>query len=62
MESVELEQLKKIIVKLYKKDMIVFSPFFVPMAITNLAAGNIAIDLGAKGMCTCPVTACAGGY
>ncbi|WP_296883316.1 beta-ketoacyl-[acyl-carrier-protein] synthase II, partial [Thomasclavelia sp.] len=37
------------------------SPFFVPMAITNLAAGNIAIDLGAKGMCTCPVTACAGG-
>lgn len=37
------------------------SPFFVPMSITNLAAGNIAIVLGAKGMCTCPVTACAGG-
>ena len=37
------------------------SPFFVPMAITNLAAGNIAIELGAKGICTCPVTACAGG-
>lgn len=37
------------------------SPFFVPMAITNLAAGNIAIELGAKGLCTCPVTACAGG-
>ena len=33
------------------------SPFFVPMVITNLAAGNIAIDLGAKGMCAvckCP--------
>ena len=37
------------------------SPFFVPMDICNLAAGNVAIRLGAKGMCTCVVTACAGG-
>lgn len=37
------------------------SPFYIPMVISNLAAGNIAIELGAKGMCTCPVTACAGG-
>ena len=37
------------------------SPFFVPMNITNLAAGNVAIELGAKGMCSCVVTACAGG-
>ncbi len=37
------------------------SPFFVPMVIVNLAAGNIAIEIDAKGMCTCPVTACAGG-
>jgi 3-oxoacyl-[acyl-carrier-protein] synthase II len=37
------------------------SPFYVPMVISNLAAGTIAIELGAKGMCTCPVTACAGG-
>lgn len=37
------------------------SPFFVPMNITNLAAGNVAIDLGAKGMCSCVVTACAAG-
>lgn len=37
------------------------SPFFVPMVIVNLAAGRIAIEVGAKGMCTCPVTACAGG-
>ena len=29
--------------------------------ISNLAAGNVAIKLGAKGMCTCVVTACAGG-
>ena len=37
------------------------SPFFVPMDISNLAAGNVAIKLGAKGMCTCVVTARAGG-
>lgn len=37
------------------------SPFFIPMAISNMAAGQVAIDAGFKGMCTCPVTACAGG-
>lgn len=37
------------------------SPFFIPMTITNMAAGRIAISHGLKGMCTCPVTACAGG-
>jgi len=37
------------------------SPFFVPMNIANLAAGHVAIELGAKGSCSCVVTACAGG-
>ena len=37
------------------------SPFFIPMSITNLAAGHIAIRLGLHGMCICPVAACAGG-
>ena len=35
------------------------SPFFIPMVISNMAAGNIAIRFGFKGMCMCPVTACA---
>lgn len=35
------------------------SPFFIPMAIGNMAAGNIAIKLNAKGVCTSIVTACA---
>ena len=35
------------------------SPFFVPMMIDNMAAGNIAIMFGAKGPSTCQVTACA---
>ena len=37
------------------------SPFYIPTAICNMAAGQIAIDTGFRGMCTCPVTACAGG-
>lgn len=35
------------------------SPFFIPMAISNMAAGNIAIKLNARGVCTSIVTACA---
>ena len=35
--------------------------FFIPMAISNLAAGHIAIRFGLHGMCISPVAACAGG-
>lgn len=35
------------------------SPFFIPMSIVNMAAGQIAIAYGLKGMCTAVVTACA---
>lgn len=36
-------------------------PLFIPMIISNMAAGNIAIKFGAKGICTNVVTACATG-
>lgn len=35
------------------------SPFFIPMLISNLCAGSIAIKYGAKGSCLPMVTACA---
>ena len=35
------------------------SPMFIPMAIANMPAGNIAIDLGVKGESISMVTACA---
>ncbi len=37
------------------------SPFMIPSIIGNMAAGRVAILAGFQGMCTCPVTACAGG-
>ena len=37
------------------------SPFYIPSCICNMAAGQVAIDVGFRGQCTCPVTACAGG-
>lgn len=35
------------------------SPYFIPMAIANMAAGNIAIRFGLHGLTSCSVTACA---
>ena len=37
------------------------SPFFIPMTIINLASGQVAIRLGARGPNSCAVTACATG-
>ncbi|MEK4228489.1 beta-ketoacyl-ACP synthase II [Solibacillus sp. FSL H8-0538] len=37
------------------------SPFFVPMMIPDMASGQVSIYLGAKGINSCSVTACASG-
>ncbi|WP_338472157.1 beta-ketoacyl-ACP synthase II [Niallia sp. XMNu-256] len=37
------------------------SPFFVPMLIPDMAAGQVSITLGARGINSCTVTACATG-
>ena len=37
------------------------SPMYIPMCIGNMAAGNVAIELGAKGESISMVTACASG-
>jgi len=37
------------------------TPFFIPMSIINMASGQIAISIGAKGPNSCAVTACATG-
>ncbi|MCE7791915.1 beta-ketoacyl-ACP synthase II [Salipaludibacillus sp. CUR1] len=37
------------------------SPFIIPMFIPDMASGRVSIELGAKGMNNCSVTACASG-
>ncbi len=51
------EQFEKFQEKGYRR----VSPFFVPMLIPDMAAGQISIQLGAKGINSCTVTACASG-
>lgn len=51
------EQLRRFIDKGYRK----VSPFFVPMLIPDMAAGQVSIQLGARGINSCTVTACASG-
>lgn len=46
-------------IKLLEKGPKRVSPFMIPMIIANMAAGNVAIDLGLKGKCSSIVTACA---
>jgi 3-oxoacyl-[acyl-carrier-protein] synthase II len=45
--------------KLMTKGVDRISPFFIPMSISNLAAGNVSIELGIKGSCLTYNTACA---
>lgn len=45
--------------KLATKGMSRIAPLFIPMAISNMAAGNVAIRFGARGTCFDVVTACA---
>jgi len=47
--------------KLMEKGPSRVTPYLIPMIIGNMAAGNIAIKYGAKGMCSSVVTACATG-
>ncbi|GAB4073953.1 beta-ketoacyl-ACP synthase II [Barrientosiimonas marina] len=47
--------------KLLEKGPRRVSPFFVPMMIPDMAAGQVSIQLGAKGINSCTTTACASG-
>ena len=49
------------VIKMHDRGPQRVAPFFVPMVIGNMAAGNIAIRVAAKGLCTSIVTACASG-
>ena len=56
-----LEIIETEVGKLLEKGSRRVSPFYIPGAIVNMAAGNVSIYLGAKGPNTSVVTACAAG-
>ena len=56
-----LQTIQEQVTKLCEKGPSKVSPLFIPMAIGNMAAGNVAIKFGAKGICENIVTACATG-
>lgn len=56
-----LDVIEKETLNLYEKGARRVSPLFVPMSIANMAAGNVSIYTGAKGVCSTVVTACASG-
>lgn len=56
-----LETFEKQHASLLKKGAAGINPFFVPMYIANMAAGQISIMLGAQGPSGCTITACASG-
>lgn len=47
--------------KLLEKGPSRTSPLLIPMIISNMASGSVAIEFGARGICTNVVTACATG-
>ena len=56
-----LNAMQEQIIKMNTKGPQRVAPLFVPMAIGNMAAGNISIAIGTKGINTSIVTACASG-
>ncbi len=47
--------------KLQKRGPSKISPFFIPVLIANMAAGQVSIEAGAQGPNICTTTACASG-
>ena len=54
-----LDTFEKQCLVLQKRGVGGISPFFIPMLIPNMAAGQISIMFGARGPSSCSVTACA---
>ena len=56
-----LQEVEKDYEKIMTKGPSKVNPLMVPLMISNMAAGNVSIQLGFKGKCTNVVTACATG-
>lgn len=56
-----LQAMEKDVIKMHEKGPSRVNPLLVPLMISNMAAGNVAIQFGLKGKCFNVVTACATG-
>lgn len=56
-----LQRVEQEYTKILEKGPSKVNPLMVPLMISNMAAGNVAINLGLKGKCTSVTTACATG-
>lgn len=56
-----LQQIESNYMKIVEKGPNRVAPLMVPLMISNMAAGNVSIQLGLRGKCTNVVTACASG-
>ncbi|AXQ79483.1 beta-ketoacyl-[acyl-carrier-protein] synthase II [Streptococcus chenjunshii] len=54
-----LQEMQEQIIRMHQKGIKRIQPMFVPKALSNMAAGNIALRIGAKGVCKSITTACA---
>ena len=54
-----LQEMQEQIIRMHEKGIKRIQPMFVPKALSNMAAGNIALRVGAKGVCKSITTACA---
>lgn len=56
-----LQAMEKDVIKMHEKGPSRVNPLLVPLMISNMAAGNVALQFGLKGKCFNVVTACATG-
>ena len=54
-----LQELEDQIIRMHERGMKRIQPMFIPKALSNMGAGNIALKIGAQGVCKSVTTACA---
>ena len=53
------QEMQEQIIRMHEKGIKRIQPMFIPKALSNMAAGNIALRIGARGVCKSITTACA---
>lgn len=54
-----LQEMQEQVIRMHDKGIRRIQPMFIPKALSNMAAGNIALRIGARGVCKSVTTACA---